>query len=116
MEWKILHSVLKSLDDSYFICFVLVHIHVCACVRACMRAICTLYNTLVFRDDYEVSCGELDSLVEAALEVQGVYGSRMTGGGFGGCTVTLVKVESVQEVITHIKVGRHWQQFLIDLW
>ncbi|KAI0210734.1 Galactokinase [Lamellibrachia satsuma] len=59
------------------------------------------HNSL--RDDYEVSCGELDSLVEAALEVQGVYGSRMTGGGFGGCTVTLVKVESVQEVITHIK-------------
>ncbi|KAF2345707.1 GHMP kinase C-terminal domain, partial [Trinorchestia longiramus] len=42
------------------------------------------------RDDYEVSCAELDELVEAALEVKGVKGSRMTGGGFGGCTVTLV--------------------------
>lgn len=36
------------------------------------------------RDDYEVSCPELDELVAAALEVDGVYGSRMTGGGFGG--------------------------------
>ncbi len=40
--------------------------------------------------DYEVSCEELDFLVEAALAIPGVYGSRMTGGGFGGCTVTLV--------------------------
>lgn len=44
----------------------------------------------VCRDDYEVSCIELDELVEAAREVDGVLGSRMTGGGFGGCTVTLV--------------------------
>jgi len=40
--------------------------------------------------DYEVSCQELDFLVEAALAIPGVYGSRMTGGGFGGCTVSLV--------------------------
>ena len=63
----------------------------------------------LFRDDFEVSCGELDSLVESALEVQGVFGSRMTGGGFGGCTVTLVKAEVVPEVITHIEVGGYWQ-------
>jgi galactokinase/mevalonate kinase-like predicted kinase len=44
------------------------------------------------RTDYEVSCNELDELVAAALEVNGVLGSRMTGGGFGGCTVTLVSV------------------------
>lgn len=42
------------------------------------------------RENYEVSCPELDSLVELALEVEGVLGSRMTGGGFGGCTVTMV--------------------------
>ncbi|KAJ8945302.1 hypothetical protein NQ314_009274 [Rhamnusium bicolor] len=42
------------------------------------------------KDDYNVSCPELDSLVEYALEIEGVLGSRMTGGGFGGCTVTLV--------------------------
>lgn len=42
------------------------------------------------RDDYEVSCAELDVLVEAARSVEGVAGARMTGGGFGGCTVNLV--------------------------
>lgn len=42
------------------------------------------------KEDYEVSCGELDLLVDLALQVPGVYGSRMTGGGFGGCIVTLV--------------------------
>ena len=46
--------------------------------------------------DYEVSCVELDSLVDIALEVPGVYGSRMTGGGFGGCTVTLVRRDALQ--------------------
>jgi len=58
------------------------------------------HNSL--RDDFEVSCPELDALVEAAMEVPGVYGSRMTGGGFGGCTVTLLKQESVDPAIQHI--------------
>jgi galactokinase len=49
------------------------------------------------RDDYEVSCKELDLMVELARIVDGVYGARMTGGGFGGCTVNLVKSESVDE-------------------
>ncbi len=55
------------------------------------------------RDDYEVSCGELDALVEIARslgEEGGVIGSRMTGGGFGGCTVTLVKNEQLDAVIS----------------
>ena len=43
------------------------------------------------RDDYEVSCQELDFLVETALRTPGVYGARMTGGGFGGCTINLVE-------------------------
>jgi galactokinase len=43
------------------------------------------------RDDYEVSSIELDALVEIALGVEGVFGARMTGGGFGGCTVNLLK-------------------------
>lgn len=58
----------------------------------------------VFRDLYEVSCPELDELVSAALEVGGVYGSRMTGGGFGGCTVTLLQADAVDRTISHIKV------------
>ena len=58
------------------------------------------------RDDYEVSCTELDILVKLASEIGapgGVLGSRMTGGGFGGCTVTLVRqdcVPAVQERLT----------------
>jgi galactokinase len=47
------------------------------------------------RDDYEISCEELDFLVDAAMGVEGVYGARMTGGGFGGCTVNLVAPGSV---------------------
>jgi galactokinase len=43
------------------------------------------------RDDYEISCKELDLLVHLASSRRGVYGARMTGGGFGGCTVNLVR-------------------------
>jgi galactokinase len=42
------------------------------------------------RDDYQVSCAELDAMVEIAARQRGVYGARMTGGGFGGCTINLV--------------------------
>ena len=49
------------------------------------------------RDDYEVSCKELDLMVELAHQVDGVYGARMTGGGFGGCTVNLVAAEAMTE-------------------
>ena len=49
------------------------------------------------RDDYEVSCPELDAMVELAVQVQGVYGARMTGGGFGGCTINLVDADSVAQ-------------------
>ncbi|MDT4955466.1 MAG: galactokinase [Acidobacteriota bacterium] len=55
------------------------------------------------RDDYEVSCRELDALVEIAAAVEGVRGARMTGGGFGGCTVNLVErvaLEKFQEKVT----------------
>jgi galactokinase len=50
------------------------------------------------RDDYEVSCKELDFLAEAALRVDGVLGARMTGGGFGGSTVNLVRPEAVDRL------------------
>jgi galactokinase len=49
------------------------------------------------KDDYEVSCRELDVMVEIATRREGVIGSRMTGGGFGGCTISLVKTEAVEE-------------------
>jgi len=47
------------------------------------------------RCDFEVSCAELDTMVELARKVEGVYGARMTGGGFGGCTINLVKASQV---------------------
>lgn len=47
------------------------------------------------RDDYQVSCEEIDVLVEEAWKIDGVIGSRITGGGFGGCTVSIVKDEAV---------------------
>ena len=48
------------------------------------------------RDDYQVSCEEIDILVEEAWKVEGVIGSRITGGGFGGCTVSIVKDEALE--------------------
>ncbi|XP_074080664.1 galactokinase isoform X2 [Macrotis lagotis] len=59
------------------------------------------HNSL--RDDFEVSCPELDQLVMLALSVPGVYGSRMTGGGFGGCTVTLLEADVATRVMQHIQ-------------
>lgn len=57
------------------------------------------------RDDYEVSCPELDLLVEVALGTKGVIGSRMTGGGFGGCTVSLVRDEALKAVQETLAAG-----------
>ncbi len=52
--------------------------------------------------DYEVSCRELDTLAEAAWEVPGCVGSRMTGGGFGGCTVSIVKKDAADSFRKHV--------------
>lgn len=49
------------------------------------------------RDDYEVSCDEIDKLVDIAWSIDGVIGSRITGGGFGGCTVSIVKNSAISE-------------------
>ena len=46
--------------------------------------------------DYEITCEEIDFLVDTAIKIPGVYGARMTGGGFGGCTVNLVAPEAVK--------------------
>jgi galactokinase len=54
------------------------------------------------RDDYEISCHELDLLVEIACGLDGVLGSRMTGGGFGGCTVSLVRAAAVERVTAEL--------------
>lgn len=55
------------------------------------------------RDLYEVSCPELDWLVKRAWETDGVYGSRMTGAGFGGCTVTLIEEKDIPVYISRIE-------------
>lgn len=57
---------------------------------------------LSLRDDFEVSCPELDCLVTVANKCEGVLGSRMTGGGFGGCTVTLVYKKDIENVIKYV--------------
>ncbi len=55
------------------------------------------------RDDYEISCPELDALVEAALDVEGVVGARLTGAGWGGCTVALVHKTAVIPLEAHLR-------------
>ncbi|XP_036268424.1 galactokinase [Pipistrellus kuhlii] len=69
--------------------------------RAFGRLMVESHNSL--RDDFEVSCPELDQLVQAALSAPGVYGSRMTGGGFGGCTVTLLEASTAPQAMQHIQ-------------
>ena len=60
------------------------------------------------RDDYEVTGPQLDALAEAAWKIDGVLGSRMTGGGFGGCTVSLVREEAIPTFIE--KVGAEYTE------
>ena len=60
------------------------------------------------RDDYEVSCEEVDVLVEEAWKIEGVIGARITGAGFGGCMVSIVKDEAVEAF--QEKVGTAYQQ------
>jgi galactokinase len=65
------------------------------------------------QSDYEVSCQELDFLVEAALKVDGVYGARMTGGGFGGCTINLLKPSAIAAFEAAMHSG-YRERFHID--
>ena len=55
------------------------------------------------RDDYEVSCAELDLIVEAAMSQAGVFGARMTGGGFGGSAIILVQAERADAVSSGVR-------------
>ena len=57
------------------------------------------------RDDFEVSCSELDTLVAIASGIPGCYGARMTGGGFGGCTVNLVEERQAEQFREAIHTG-----------
>jgi galactokinase len=62
------------------------------------------------RDDYQITCHEVDYLVEAAAALPGVVGARMTGGGFGGCTVNLVRQDAV-ESFQQTMVPRYQERF-----
>lgn len=73
------------------------------------------------RDDYQVSCEEIDILVDLAWEIPGVIGSRITGGGFGGCTVSIVKNEAVDTFIETLgkqyqeKTGHEAEFYVVDI-
>lgn len=73
------------------------------------------------RYDYEVSCEEIDILVDLAQAMPGVIGSRITGGGFGGCTVSIVKNDAVDTFIGEIgktykeKVGHEAEFYVVDI-
>jgi len=73
------------------------------------------------RDDYEVSCKEIDILVELAWKTEGVIGSRITGGGFGGCTVSIVKNDAVDRFVSDIgakykeAVGHEAEFYVVDI-
>lgn len=73
------------------------------------------------RDDYEVTGIELDTLVEEAWKIQGVIGSRMTGAGFGGCTVSIVKEDAIDNFIEKVgvaykeKIGYDADFYVVDL-
>lgn len=73
------------------------------------------------RDDYEVSCDEIDILVNLAWQIPGVIGSRMTGGGFGGCTVSIVKNDAVEDFIEKVgegyraRTGRRAEFYVVDV-
>lgn len=73
------------------------------------------------RDDYEVSCEEIDILVDEAWKIPGVIGSRITGGGFGGCTVSIVKDEAIDtfqeqlEKAYQEKTGKTAEFYIVEI-
>ena len=69
---------------------------------------------LGLKNDYQVSCKELDFLVEKAKENDGILGARMMGGGFGGCTINLIKGSSINKFIKAIK-EEYFSKFALTL-
>ena len=73
------------------------------------------------KEDYQVSCREIDILVDMAQAMPGVLGSRITGGGFGGCTVSIVRNDAVDGFISQIgktyqeKVGHEAEFYVVDI-
>ncbi len=96
-------------------------------VEALQKNDVTLFGQLMnashvsLRDDYEVTGVELDTLVEEAWKIDGVIGSRMTGAGFGGCTVSIVKEEAIEAFINQVgdaykeKIGYEADFYVVDL-
>ena len=96
-------------------------------VEALKKNDLTLFGQLMnashvsLRDDYQVSCDEIDVLVEEAWKVDGVIGSRITGGGFGGCTVSIVKDEAVENFKEKVgtayqhRVGKHADFYVVEI-
>jgi galactokinase len=64
--------------------------------------------------EFEVSCDELDFMVEQTLKEEGVLGARIMGGGFGGCSINLIKDENVNQVIENIS-AQYKQAYNIDM-
>ena len=77
------------------------------------------HNSL--RDDYEVSGKELDTIVEESLKQDGVIGARMTGAGFGGCAVSIVKNDKIDDFIKNVgdsykeKIGYSAAFYVVDV-
>ena len=81
------------------------------------RLMTASHNSL--RDDFEVSCDELDCLVAIANDTEGVLGSRMTGAGFGGCTVTLIHMDAIETLRANLlhytdRFGLNPQMFVLQ--
>ena len=83
--------------------------------------VCMNDSHMSLRDDYEVSCPELDFLAETAWGLDGVYGARMTGGGFGGCTVNLVRRDAAEAFVVAMKAryrqfcGREAEAYVVEI-
>ena len=85
------------------------------------RIIFGFSSHISLRDDYETSCEETDILAELAWQIPGVYGSRITGGGFGGFSVSIVKNDAIDTFIDKVgtvykeKTGHTAEFYVVDI-